>query len=70
MKMLTKRIIGLVLVLALIAGFVLVPGPMDTKAEAASVSGGLATYIQDGATLQCWNWSIANIKANLGLIAN
>ena len=71
MRTLTNRIIGLVLALAMIAAFVLVPMPMNIKAEAATVpSTKLCDYIQDGATLHCWNWSIANIKANLGLIAN
>ena len=71
MKTLTNRIIGLVLALAMVAAFVLVPSPMDIKAEAATVpSTKLCDYIQDGATLHCWNWSIANVKANLGLIAN
>ena len=71
MRTLTNRIIGLVLALAMIAAFVLVPTPMDIKAEAATVpSTKLCDYIQDGATLHCWNWSIANVKANLGLIAN
>ena len=71
MKTLTNRVIGLVLALAMIAAFVLVPMPMDIKAQAATVtSTNLVDNIQDGVTLQCWNWSIANIKANLGLIAN
>ena len=71
MRTLTNRIVGLVLVLAMIAAFVLVPMPMTIKAEAATVSSTkLCDYIQDGATLHCWNWSIANVKANLGLIAN
>ena len=71
MKTLTNRILGLVLVLALLAGFVLIPSPIDIQAEAATVSSTkLCDYIQDGVTLHCWNWSIANIKANLGLIAN
>ena len=71
MRTLSNRIIGLVLALALLASFVLVPMPMNIKAEAATVpSTNLVSNIQDGVTLQCWNWSIANIKANLGLIAN
>ena len=71
MRTLTNRIIGMVLALAMIAAFVLVPMPMDIKAQAATVpSTNLATYIQDGSTLHCWNWSVANVKANLGLIAN
>ena len=71
MRTLTNRVVGLVLALAMIAAFVLVPMPTDIKAEAATVpSTNLATYIQDGATLHCWNWSIANVRANLGLIAN
>ena len=71
MRTLTNRIIGLVLALALLASFVLAPMPMNIKAEAATVSStNLVSNIQDGVTLQCWNWSIANIKANLGLIAN
>ena len=70
MKKFTKRILGLVLALAMIASYALVPSPMDHHAHAAAVDGGLTDYIQDGVTLHCWNWSIANIKANLGLIAN
>ena len=71
MRTLTNRIIGLVLALAMLAAFVLVPMPMNIKAEAATVSSTkLCDYIQDGSTLHCWNWSIANVKANLGLIAN
>ena len=71
MRTLTNRVVGLVLALAMLAAFALVPMPTDIKANAATVpSTTLATYIQDGATLHCWNWSVANIKANLGLIAN
>ena len=71
MRTFTNRVIGLVLALAMIAAFVLVPMPTDIKANAATVnSTNLVSNIQDGVTLQCWNWSIANIKANLGLIAN
>ena len=71
MRTFTNRVIGLVLALAMIAAFVLAPMPTDIKANAATVtSTNLVSNIQDGVTLQCWNWSIANIKANLGLIAN
>ena len=71
MKKYIQRIIGLVLALAIVAGFALVPSPMDVQAEAATVpSTKLCDYVQDGVTLHCWNWSIANIKANLGLIAS
>ena len=71
MRTFTNRVVGLVLALAMIAAFVLVPMPTDIKANAATVtSTNLVSNIQDGVTLQCWNWSIANIKANLGLIAN
>ena len=71
MKTFAKRIIGLVLALAIVAGFVPVTGPLDITANAATVNHEPVTqYIQDGVTLHCWNWSIANIRANLGLIAN
>ena len=66
-----RTLFALLLALAMIAAFVLVPMPTDIKANAATVtSTNLVSNIQDGVTLQCWNWSIANIKANLGLIAN
>ena len=39
-------------------------------ATQSTVESTLAEYVQDGTTLQCWNWSMANIEANMGLIAN
>ena len=39
-------------------------------AAQSTVDSTLAEYVQDGCTLQCWNWSMANIEANMGLIAN
>ena len=71
MKTIAKRIIGLVLALAIVAGLVPVTGVLDIEAQAATVNyAPMPNYIQDGVTLHCWNWSIANIRANLGLIAN
>ncbi|MBQ5711751.1 MAG: starch-binding protein, partial [Oscillospiraceae bacterium] len=61
---------SLMLVLCMVLALVLVPSPIHVEADAASVPSTLATYVQDGCTLHCWNWSLANIKANLGLIAS
>ena len=74
MRNIIRKSLSLLLVLAMIAGFIYLPTPVDIKADAAtnSATGGtsLTQYVQDGATLQCWNWSFNNIKANMGLIAN
>ena len=65
-----RKTLSFLIVLTMVLALVLVPSPIQVKSEAASVPSTLASYIQDGCTLQCWNWSLANIKANLGLIAS
>ncbi|MBQ3215551.1 MAG: starch-binding protein, partial [Oscillospiraceae bacterium] len=78
MSNIIRRSLGWLLALALIAGMIYLPSPVEVPVDAATnyttsgSTGGttLTQYVQDGATLQCWNWSFTNIKANLGLIAN
>ncbi len=76
------RTIGALLAVAMLVGVLLTcpliqpeaaAAPAQTKSQSIAdqvVTAPLAECIQDGLTLQCWNWSIANIQANLGLIAN
>lgn len=73
------RIFCLLLVLSMVLAQVLIPAPVHVHAESITISdsktmdtvassnvaSSLATYIQDGCTLHCWNWSLANIKVNL-----
>ncbi|MBQ9762455.1 MAG: starch-binding protein [Oscillospiraceae bacterium] len=82
MSKLLRRSLGLLLVLCMVLAQILVPSPIHVHADAAessvtysasarsTVESSLAEYVQDGCTLHCWNWSLANIKANLGLIAS
>ena len=81
MKKYVQRTLSWLLTVAMVAALILGAIPANAFAErvveqipvsnAASVqSTNLTQYIQDGATLQCWNWSFNNIKANMGLIAN
>mgnify|MGYP002517826635 CR=1 FL=1 len=52
------------LVLVLVASVGLIPMPAKAaETTAADIS------IQEGVTLHCWNWSYANIEANLDKIA-
>lgn len=62
MKKTILRSLCLMLVLALVAAFCLVPAP----AKAAETT---VTDIQDGVTLHCWNWSFTEIEANMETIA-
>ena len=72
MSKMLRRSLCLMLVLMMVLGQILIPAPTSHvhAAETRAVKSSLAEYVQDGCTLQCWNWSIANIKANLGLIAS
>ncbi len=76
MSRVLHRGICLLLVLSMVLGITLIPNGLGITAGAASTvinaaeESILPENIQDGCTLQCWNWSLANIEANLGLIAN
>lgn len=59
MKKLLFRLTVWLTALTLIAGYCFLPTPV-IAAEAD---------IQDGVTLHCWNWSFANIEANMATIA-
>lgn len=59
-----RRFLCVILAICLIVPFVSVP-------EAASASQiSVAEQIQNGVTLHCWNWSFANIEANMSKIAS
>ena len=65
--------IGLLLVLSMLVGQFLLPVLPLNQVQAASdeaqtVSTDLS--MQDGVTLHCWNWSFANIEANMAMIAS
>ena len=67
-----KKITGILLVLAMLLVQTLACLPFSAAAaeQSAAVSTASATQsIQDGVTLHCWNWSYANIEANLDKIA-
>lgn len=58
-----KRFVCVFLLLALL--LMLCPGVLAGKEDQRTV----AEQIQDGVTLHCWNWSYANIEANMEKIA-
>ncbi len=66
MKSLLCRLLSLVLILSLVLG--VVPALEKQTVQAASISA--SEMIQDGVTLHCWNWSFANIEANMSKIAS
>ena len=76
MKKTFDRGICLLLVLSFVLSVALIPNGWSVTAQAqttvtnAAQNSLLPDNIQDGCTLQCWNWSLENIEANLGLIAN
>lgn len=71
MNRMTRKIISLALVLMLALS--LLPASVFASAESSvpvkAVTKAAGTSIQDGVTLHCWNWSYANIEANLDAIA-
>ena len=70
MNRMTRRIISLALVLMLAIS--MLPASvlaLPTKAVSVATKSTSSTSIQDGVTLHCWNWSFANIEANLDAIA-
>ncbi len=70
MRNLIRRTLGLVLALAIIAGFALVPFPTEVEAASSvSILTNAKTDIQNGVTLHCWNWSYNAIIENLPRIA-
>ncbi len=71
MKKTASKILSLILVFAMVLAQILIPTPLQMKADAASVSTltSADTDVQNGTTLHCWNWSYANILANLPTIA-
>ena len=58
-----KRLLCAVLILSCLIAFF----PHDGVAAANQLS--VAQQIQNGVTLHCWNWSFANIEANMAKIA-
>lgn len=64
MKKSIFRTLCLMLTLALVAAFVLVPAPAQAAEPAAS-----DIAPQEGVTLHCWNWSFTEIEANMEKIA-
>ena len=71
MNRMTRKIISLALVLmlalSLLPASVFATADSTVPVKAATKAAG--TSIQDGVTLHCWNWSYANIQANLDKIA-
>ena len=72
MNRMTRKIISLALVLMLALS--LLPASALAVNENISVKSTVATKaastnMQDAVTLHCWNWSFANIEANLDAIA-
>ena len=70
MNRMTRRIISLALVLMLAIS--MLPASvlaLPIKAVSVATKSTSSTSIQDGVTLHCWNWSFANIEANLDAIA-
>lgn len=62
-----KRLLSIVLVFA----FILMIGlPTLTHSVTAQGSTTVAQKVQNGVTLHCWNWSYANIEANMAKIAS
>ena len=66
----TKKITGIILVLAILFSCVAV-GSFSTQAStsASGIDYGLVDDVQYGQILHCWNWSFNNIKLNLEKIA-
>lgn len=64
MKKSIHRSLCLMLTLALIAAFVLVPAPVEAADAVVPTN-----PIQDAVTLHCWNWSFTEIEANMEKIA-
>lgn len=62
-----KKLVCILLALALLAA--LCPSSLFQKAN-AETSVSVAQEIQNGVTLHCWNWSFANIEANMAKIAS
>jgi alpha-amylase len=58
-----KRFLSVALVLFMLMNL----GPVPDAAAATDLS--VAEQIQSGVTLHCWNWSFANIEANMAKIA-
>lgn len=75
MKQNQKRLWAWLLSLALfIAAAVSSPAQISVQASVAQTSTAVVQAaqersVQEGLTLQCWNWSYANIEANMGKIA-
>ena len=67
MNKITRKVLGLFLVAAMI--FALIPGFTSEASAAVSTKAASTTNMQDSVTLHCWNWSFANIEANLDAIA-
>ena len=66
----SKKIVSTILTLCMLLSVVTI-APFTTQVTAATTnSNGLATNVQDGQILQCWNWSFNNIKNNMAKIAN
>ena len=64
MKKLVSKSLCWVLICVMLLAQILIPIP----AEAATAVREADTNIQNGTTLHCWNWSYANILANLPAI--
>ena len=70
-----KKLFGILLAWALVVASLTsnLPGTNVAAATvttpASAVEAGLQTDVQDGVTLQCWNWSYDNITANMEKIA-
>lgn len=70
-----KKLFGIFLAWALVVASLTsnLPGMNVAAATvttpASAVEAGLQTDVQDGVTLQCWNWSYDNITANMEKIA-
>ena len=61
-----RRFVCVICIFALLVGFVPI---MPCQPASASVAMSNAQRIQNGVTLHCWNWSYANIEANMAKIA-
>ena len=67
MKNIVRKSLCWVLVCAMLLAQLLIPMPL--QAQAATAVRPADTEVQNGMTLHCWNWSYANIIANLPTIA-
>ncbi len=65
MKQITKKIVALLLILAMVAIFPW--APLDQTAEAAAAT--QLADLQDAVTLHCWNWSYKAIEQKMATIA-